>query len=47
VNCQIADNIADDVGGGICSNAGVIYIDSQTRNNFINNSPSDTFHFYG
>ncbi|MDR1820086.1 MAG: hypothetical protein LBR15_07585 [Methanobrevibacter sp.] len=47
VNCQIADNIADYVGGGICSNAGTQDIDSQTMHNFINNSPSDTFHFYG
>ncbi|MDR2829687.1 MAG: hypothetical protein LBB45_01400 [Methanobrevibacter sp.] len=45
VNCQITDNIADSVGGGVCSNAGIQDIDTQTKSNFSSNKPNDIFHF--
>ncbi|MDR2624643.1 MAG: hypothetical protein LBC39_08815 [Methanobrevibacter sp.] len=47
INCQITNNIVDSVGGGVCSNDGTQDVDSQTRNKFDGNKPSDMFHFLG
>ncbi|MDR2544037.1 MAG: substrate-binding domain-containing protein [Methanobrevibacter sp.] len=46
INCQITNNKADSIGGGVCSNSGVQDIDDKTKGMFNGNSPNDMFHFY-